>query len=82
MNGETKTRIEKILNKNFANLNLSENIVRQLTSIDLVTLVSYLEDEFKIVIHAVEFDQEMFASVDKLTAFIDFKLADTREQRR
>lgn len=81
MNGEIRARIEKVLNKNFANLNLNENIVRQLTSIDLVSLVSYLEDEFKIIIHAVEFDQEMFSSADKLTTFIEFKLADTRTER-
>lgn len=74
MSTDTRSRIQKILQKNFANLDPAENIVRQLSSIDLVTLVSYLEDEFKITVHAVEFDQEIFASIEGLTQFIDDKM--------
>ena len=74
MTTDTRARIQKVLQKHFAGLNFSESIARQLSSIDLVTLVSYLEDEFKITVHAVEFDQDIFASIEGITAFVDSKL--------
>jgi acyl carrier protein len=73
MTTDTRDRIQKVLQKNFAGLDLSESIARQLSSIDLVTLVSYLEDEFKITVHAVEFDQDIFSTVEGMTNFVDEK---------
>jgi acyl carrier protein len=46
-----------------------------MTSLQTVELVTYLEDEFGIMIEDDEFDEENFASVDSIATLVEGKAA-------
>ncbi len=46
-----------------------------MTSLQTVELVTFLEDEFDIMIEDEEFDEENFASVDSIATLVEGKAA-------
>ena len=46
-----------------------------MTSLQTVELVTFLEDEFNVMIEDEEFDEENFASVDSIATLVEGKAA-------
>jgi acyl carrier protein len=74
MSTDTQERVHKVLAANFAGLDSKSPIYKQLSSIDLVSLISYLESEFNISIHAIEYDQSFFETEETIARFVAGKL--------
>lgn len=64
---------ESKLRVTFPDVDWSKNLLLQLSSISVVTLVVEVESHFKIEIHPMEVNQENFASFDSMMSFINKK---------
>lgn len=66
-------KIKSILEKRFKIKN-NISLLKQLSSIEIVIFIQDLENEFNIIIEAIEIEHENFCSIEAINKFIKNKL--------
>jgi len=67
-------KIADLIAKEFEPAGAEQNLFKRLTSLEVVLLVTKLEEMFKVSIEPIEVDDRNFASVASLTKFIATKI--------
>lgn len=75
MGADVPTSLKALLADTITGFDPNAPLWKQLNSIQLVEFVTKLESHFKIQVHAVEFDEENFRTLESLTAFVERKLS-------
>lgn len=75
MTVDVSTSLKSLLSDTITGFDPNAPLWKQLNSIQLVEFVTKMESHFKIKVHAVEFDEENFRTLESLTSFIERKLS-------
>jgi acyl carrier protein len=71
---DIRQRIIRLIEKQMADFDPAYSLAEQLDSLQLFTLMSFIEEEFGIHFLALELRNENISELDKLTALVASKL--------